>query len=108
MLKMNLSQAFKIDTSRYVIEYRVHATRRMFQRNISEDDVERVLEAGIVIERYDNDFPLPSVLINGKASAGRPLHLVVGVNQLELRFVIITTYEPDPERWADNYTRRCS
>ncbi len=103
---MNLEQAFEIDTSRYVIEYRVHATKRMFQRNIAADDVEKVLETGSVIERYDDDFPLPSVLINGKTSTDRPLHLVVGINSPESRLVIITAYEPDPERWVDSYARR--
>lgn len=106
MQLMNLAQTFEIDVSSYVIEYRVHATKRMFQRNIAEDDVEKVLETGSIIERYDNDFPLPSVLINGISAIGRPLHLVVGVNQSETRLVIITAYEPDSERWADNYTRR--
>ncbi|MBF0232846.1 MAG: DUF4258 domain-containing protein, partial [Desulfamplus sp.] len=34
----------------YQIEYRIHATRRMFQRAIHEDDVERTLKEGNIIE----------------------------------------------------------
>lgn len=90
----------------YSVEYRIHSTRRMFQRNIDNADVEYILEHGEVIERYDTDFPLPSVLINGKTEQDRPLHLVVGLNHVERILVIITTYEPDPLQWADDFTRR--
>ena len=94
--------------SDYDIEYRVHATRRMFQRDIheDEDEVELVIRIGTVIEQYDDDFPLPSVLINGCASTNRPLHLVVAVNRLEKKLVLVTAYEPDPIKWADNFSRR--
>ena len=87
-------------------EYRVHATRRMFQRHIGEQDVALLLAHGHVIERYDEDFPLPSVLLNGCTAANRPLHVVVGVNVPEKKLVIITTYEPDALQWADDFSRR--
>ena len=90
----------------YAVEYRVHATRRMFQRQISEKDVEWLLARGQVIERYDEDFPLPSVLLNGYRVAGRPLHAVVGINVAEQKLVLITTYEPDPQQWTDHFSRR--
>nr|VFK09350.1 MAG: Domain of unknown function (DUF4258) [Candidatus Kentron sp. LPFa] len=64
------------------------------------------LREGEVIERYDEDFPLPSVLINGCAAGGRPLHLVVGMNAPERKFVIITVYEPDSRRWVRDFSRR--
>ena len=67
----------------YNIEYRIHATRRMFQRDIQECDIELLLKTGIIIEEYDDDFPLPSVLINGHTSTNRPLHLVTGINRQE-------------------------
>ena len=62
------------------IEYRVHATRRMFQRHIGAEEVAFILTHGQVIERDDEDFPLPSVLRNGRTAANRPLHVVVGIN----------------------------
>lgn len=37
----------------YDIEYRVHATRRMFERQVFGEDVERILSEGQTIERYD-------------------------------------------------------
>jgi hypothetical protein len=57
----------------FVIEYRIHASQRMFRRDIHEDDVEAVLKNGEIIESYDEDFPLPSLLINGHTSERRPL-----------------------------------
>lgn len=92
--------------SDYEIEYRTHATRRMFQRNIDNDDVEFILNKGQVIERYDNDFPLPSLLLNGKTEANRPLHVVVGINLSERQLIIITTYEPDQVLWIEDFSRR--
>nr|VFJ77483.1 MAG: protein of unknown function (DUF4258) [Candidatus Kentron sp. FW] len=94
------------DLRNYAIEYRIHATRRMFERNIDENDVERTLKQGEVIERYDEDFPLPSVLISGRTTGGRPLHVVVGINTPERKFIIITVYEPDPPRWTKDFSRR--
>ena len=70
----------------YEIEYRTHATRRMFQRNISNDEIESILPNGQIIEQYDDDFPLPSLLLNGQ--------IVVAINLAEKK-LIITTYEPD-------------
>ena len=101
----NLSTHIQGSLVEYDIEYRVHATRRMFQRFIGDDDIERILEKGQVIEKYD-DFPLPSILLNGQTASGRALHVVVGVNESERKLVIITTYEPDPVKWGDSFSRR--
>ncbi len=94
------------DLNEYDIEFRIHATRRMFQRDIFEDDIEMILREGEVIEHYDDDFPFPSLLINGLTQAYRPLHIVVGVNISEQILVIIAAYEPSPLLWAENFSRR--
>ena len=94
------------DFGKYDIKYRVHATRRMFQRNIKAEDLELLLREGEIIEKYDDDFPLPSILISGITLTNRPLHLVAGINNVEKIIVIITAYEPDPFIWSDNFTRR--
>ena len=98
----------KSDLEKYRIEFRVHATRRMFQRSIRHEDVESVLKNGYVIETYTDDFPLPSFLINGKSMDGRPIHLVTGVNSHEKTIVIITAYEPDAKKWKEEFSRRSS
>ncbi len=90
----------------FVIEYRTHASQRMFQRDIHEDDVETVLKNGEIIERYDEDLPLPSLLINGLTSERKPLHVVAAINHTERIIVIITTYEPDKAKWTSGFSRK--
>lgn len=90
----------------FAVEYRIHATKRMFERDITESNIEAVLTSGRVIENYKDDFPLPSILLSGKSSEGRPLHIVVGINLTEKILVIITAYEPDPEKWFEDFSRR--
>ncbi len=90
----------------FVIEYRIHASQRMFQRDIHEDDVETVLEKGEIIERYDEDFPLPRLLINGRTSERKPLHVIATINYTERIIVIITGYEPDKAKWISDFSGR--
>ena len=90
----------------YQINYRIHATRRMFQRVIHENDVESVLKEGSIIEQYNDDFPFPSVLINGLSAGNVPLHVVAAINSDELKLVIITVYKPDPLKWTNQFSRR--
>jgi len=40
--------------------FRIHAVQRMFERNISAEDVRKVLSVGAVIEEYPDDTPYPS------------------------------------------------
>lgn len=94
------------DIHKWDIQYRIHATKRMFQRNVDEEDVLAVLFNGDIIERYVDDYPFPSVLINGRSENGRYLHIVVGIDISERRLYIITVYEPEPKMWADNFSRR--
>ena len=58
-----------------------------------------------VVETYPDDTPYPSVLLFGFAAAGRPLHIVCGYDQTEERVLVITLYQPDPDRW-EQYRRR--
>ncbi len=94
------------EVENFEIVYRLHASKRMFEREISDDDVEYLLKNGEIIERYDDDYPLPSLLLNGFSMNKRPLHLVVAVNREEKRLVIVTVYEPNLLKWLDNFSRR--
>jgi len=78
----------------------------MFQRDISDDEVLTIVASGRIIERYEEDFPFPSMLLNGLTKTGRPLHVVAGIDTAERRIFIITVYQPDPLRWSDDFTRR--
>ena len=68
------SEYLEYPLSLWTIDYRVHATRRMFQRRIQDEDVKQLLETGEIIEEYQDDFPLQSVLVNGLSADKKPLH----------------------------------
>lgn len=88
------------------VVYRVHATKRMFERRITEADIKQLLEIGTIIETYEEDYPFPSVLVGSKSTDNRRLHCVVGIDADLHYLYIITIYEPDPEKWTDDYTKR--
>ena len=87
------------------IVYRVHAIQRMFQRQVTEEDVREIIRAGEVIESYPNDSPYPSELRLGWAGA-RPLHVVVARNEAVGEVIVITVYVPDSALWEAGYRRR--
>ncbi|MCK5230055.1 MAG: DUF4258 domain-containing protein [Desulfobulbaceae bacterium] len=62
--------------------------------------------AGMLIEEYLDDFPFPSVLINGVSDRNRQLHAVVGIDTDSGRICLITIYEPDSRKWSENYSKR--
>lgn len=47
------------------IRWTNHVIARLFQRNISQEDIENVLLNGEIIEEYKNDYPYPSCLVYG-------------------------------------------
>jgi len=85
--------------------FRVHTIQRMFERRISEEDVRRVLETGKTSESYPDDEPYPSRLVLGWSGA-RPSHVVVADNRDQDETVVITVYEPDPDRWEPDFSER--
>ena len=87
------------------ILYRVHAIQRMFERRVSQDDVQRVLQSGELIEDYADEMPHPGGLMLGKRGK-RPLHVVMSENSRENEVVIITVYEPDPAQWNSEFKAR--
>ena len=83
--------------------YRLHAIERMFQRDISEDDVEYVIKNGKIIEEYLDDKPYPSFLVMAFIN-NLPLHVVYAKNEDEI--IVITTYRPNKSKWKNNYSIR--
>ncbi len=85
--------------------FRVHALRRMFERGISVEDVEAVLDTGEAIEQYPDDLPYPSRLVLGWRGR-RPVHVVAAENLADNEFIVITAYEPDRAQWEADFKRR--
>lgn len=87
--------------------FRVHALRRMFQRAIGEDAVKQTLRLGKIIESYPKDQPYPSYLVLYFVDH-RPIHVVAADDKAGSQTIIITAYEPEPEKWDKNFEKRRS
>jgi hypothetical protein len=85
--------------------FRVHAIRRMFQRQISVLDIQIVLTSGEIIEAYPDDIPYASYLMLGWCGT-RPVHIVAADDTAAGETIIITVYEPDLTNWEDGFKRR--
>ncbi|MBN1964575.1 MAG: DUF4258 domain-containing protein [Anaerolineae bacterium] len=85
--------------------FRTHAVLGMRERRVDEHAIRHVLQSGDVIEAYPDDRPYPSYLVLSW-DRSRPLHVVAADNQAEQTTIIITVYEPDPERWEAGFRTR--
>jgi len=96
------------DIAKYVEEsslrWTSHILERLFQRNISIDDVKAVLSNCEILEQYPNDYPFPSCLVFGHSIDGRIIHVVCGSNGVELW--LITAYLPNPDEWSEDLKQR--
>ena len=86
------------------IRWTNHVIVRLFQRNISQEDIEKALLNGEIIEEYENDYPYPSCLVYGINLNNKVIHIVCGLNEIELW--IITAYYPDNIKWEDDLKTR--
>ena len=85
--------------------FRVHAVQRMFERNVSANDVSQALDSGETIEDYSAEMPGPSRLILG-FQRRRPIHVVTCENLTTNETIIITVYIPDQSRWDKDFKSR--
>lgn len=88
--------------------YSAHARREMRVEEfgpIADQEVYEAVWNGEIIETYPDDTPYPSILLFGRTNAHRPLHTVCAYNQGDNQIVVVTVYQPDPDRWEE-YRRR--
>ena len=85
--------------------FRLHAIQRMFEREVSEQDIHHILATGRTIEAYPADEPYPSRLVMGWCES-RPIHVVIAENTIDQETIIIMVYEPDPDRWEPGFEIR--
>jgi hypothetical protein len=88
--------------------YSGHARNEMEVDEFGEIKDEEVVEAvlrGKIIEIYPEDKPYPSCLIYGRTSENRALHVVCAYSNDDNTTIIITAYQPHPDRWI-NFIRR--
>jgi len=91
------------------ILYTSHARAEMRSEEfgqIADQEVDEALSGCEAIEEYPDDTPYPSVLLLGENESGRPIHAVCAYAPDDQVMIIITVYEPDPDRWDDNRRRK--
>ncbi len=88
-----------------LVKFSGHAVSQMFQRRISKDEVHDLINECQVIKDYPDDRPYPSKLLLGFPK-GRPLHVVLAYDSAHETCIIVTTYEPNPDLWDENYKSR--
>jgi hypothetical protein len=89
--------------------YSSHARDEMEADEYGEIKDEEVFESvrhGKIIEHYPEDEPYASCLIYGRTSKDRPIHVVCAYSDDDKLAVIITAYQPHPDRWIDFSRRR--
>ncbi len=86
------------------IRWTNHVIVRLFQRNITQEDIKEALLNGEIIEEYEKDYPYPSCLVYGINLNNEIIHIVCGINNIELW--IITAYYPDNIKWEDDLKTR--
>ena len=85
--------------------FRLHALARMAERNFQPDQIKVGIHTAVTVEEYLQDHPYPSCLLLFWAGQ-RPVHVVAANNDEDGETIIITVYEPLPDKWLDGYTRR--
>ena len=78
----------------------------MHERKIFADEIKEALLNGEIIEKYEQNLPLPSYLVLGLTSNGKSLHIVVAIDKKIDMLWIITVYIPSLDRWEDGFRSR--
>lgn len=73
---------------------------------ILEREVFEAVTNGKIIEQYDKDKPYPSCLVYGNTQDNRPLHGVFAYSDSDDLAIVITVYEPSPEKWIEFERRK--
>ena len=79
------------------IIYKLHAVEQMFARNITQQEVEYVINQGETIASYPTDKPYPSVLRLGFVNR-LPIHVVIAQDE-QGECYIVTAYELNVFLW---------
>lgn len=86
-------------------EFSKHAVDQSILRQIQVQEVREAIANGQVIEDYPNDKYGSSCLVSGLTQAQRPIHIQCSYPSRSL-LKIITLYEPTPQRWNADFTKR--
>ena len=84
-----------------------HGYDELAADGISAREVVEGLQDALQIEEYPSFVKGPCVLVRQRDKKGNAVHAVWGIPRNEHSpAVLITAYRPDPERWAEDFSRR--
>lgn len=84
-----------------------HCYARFAKRGILFADVLCGVHEGIVVEDHPEYHLGPSVLVLQIDLAGRPLHVLWGIERdTEGPAVVVTACHPDPKEWSEDFRSR--
>ena len=87
------------------VEWRQHAIVRLLERNISREDVAKIVEKGEIREQYHPRGRLPSCLIFGNVE-DKVHHVVIAWNDLEKMAYVVTVYTPNLKHFEEDLKTR--
>lgn len=90
--KSDIEKCIETDQVRLTL----HIRERIDERDITTDELFRILGEGEITERYPEDEPFPSCLIEGETNKGRNLSVVCSLSPENI-LVLITSYEKQGE-----------
>ena len=82
-----------------------HAIDQSIIRNIRIAEIKQAIAQGKIIEEYPDDKYGASCLIAGFTTRNRPLHVQCSY-PLRPLIKIITIYQPNRDRWNEDFTQR--
>jgi len=77
------------------LHWRKHALQRMFEREVSRDDVFACIDNGKIDTIYTDTGPYPAALIKGWDTQEQQLHVIIGFDESRYTSYIITVYHPE-------------
>jgi hypothetical protein len=84
-----------------------HAVAALVDDNLPQREVEEALKQGQVIEDYPATHrPLPDCLVLANLADGRPLHVVIAIDEPNDRIFVVTVHIPTRDRWEDDWRTR--
>ena len=86
-------------------EFSKQAVDQSVRHQIQVSEIEAVMTNGQLIEDYSDEQQNSSYLIGGFTQAQRPIHVKCS-GAIRPLIKIIAVYEPDSERWSDNFSMR--
>ena len=87
------------------IRWTYHVNMRLKDRFIPRETILLSVATYEIIEQYPTDKYLPSYLIYAE-NKGRIIHIQIAVDIENKSVVVVTAYEPTPDKWEKGFKTR--